>query len=397
MPEHWDVVVVGGGPAGSASAAAARRADPSARVLVLDRAGFPRDKVCGDGIAPEALDVLAGLGIDPGALTEGYAEVSRLRLRSPGGADALGTMHRPARVVPRAVLDARLLTAALASGAEFRRHVVRRLEVRKDAVEVDGVLTAGVVVGADGAESVVRRALGTARNRPHQLAIAVRGYAPVPAGLEDVQLITTSGQRWPAYAWSFPLGNGRANVGYGELVSGGVSRADLLAGLELLLPGVAATELTAHRLPLSTGRPRQPDGRVLLTGDAASLVNPLTGEGIFYAVLSGSLAGAAAVRGATAGSEYRAALRRCLGRHLRHSSTASWASRWPRAMDAVFRAAADSPPVFDDVVALGLADGRLTARTLTAAARHLRGTLAPAAVPPGAASESPRRHRCSGH
>ncbi|MCW2532145.1 MAG: Geranylgeranyl reductase, partial [Blastococcus sp.] len=56
--EHWDVVVVGGGPAGAACAAAARRADPTARVLVLDRAGFPRDKVCGDGIAPEALDVL---------------------------------------------------------------------------------------------------------------------------------------------------------------------------------------------------------------------------------------------------------------------------------------------------------------------------------------------------
>jgi flavin-dependent dehydrogenase len=275
-------------------------------------------------------------------------------------------------VVPRAVLDSRLLDAALASGAEFRRHVVRRLEVHPTHVEIDGSLTAGAVIGADGAESVVRRALGTTPNRPHQIAIAIRGYAPVPAGLEDVQLIATTEQRWPAYAWSFPLGDGRANVGYGELVSGDVDRVGLLAGLDRLLPGVAAEQLRAHRLPLSTGRPRQPDGRVLLAGDAASLINPLTGEGIFYAVLSGALAGAAAVRGAASGATYRESLNLRLGRHLRHSSTASWASRWPRVMEAVFRAAADDQRVFDDVVDLGLADGRLTARTLTAAARRLR-------------------------
>jgi geranylgeranyl reductase family protein len=370
--EHWDVVVVGGGPAGAVTAAAARRADPSARVLVLDRADFPRDKVCGDGIAPEALDVLAGLGLDPGALTAGYPEVARLRLRSPGGATVERAMHRPASVVPRAVFDERLLRAALGPRTELRRHVVRKLTVHAACVEVDGVLTAGVVVGSDGAESVVRRALGLAPNGSTQLAIAIRGYAPVPAGLDGVQAILTTEQRWPAYAWSFPLGDGRANVGYGELVSGGVNREGLLTGLSRLLPGVEPQQLKAHRLPLSTGRPRQPDGRVLLAGDAASLINPLTGEGIFYAVLSGALAGAAAVRGADAGAAYRRALRRRLGRHLLHSSTASWASRWPQIMDGVFRAAADDQRIFDDVVALGLSDGRLTARTLTAATRRLR-------------------------
>src|SRR4051812_7935349 len=252
--EHWDVVVVGGGPAGAVCAAAARRAAPHARVLVLDRAHFPRVKVCGDGIAPEALDVLAGLGMDPGALAEGYASVARLRLRSPGGTTVEREMHRPARVVPRAVLDDRVLTAALATGAELRRHVVRRIVVRHSRVEVDGVLAAGVLVGADGAESVVRRALEVPPNRPDRVAIALRGYAPVPPGLDDVQAILTTDRRWPAYAWSFPLGDGRANVGYGELVSGGVNREGLLAGLARLLPGVEADGLRAHRLPLSTGR-----------------------------------------------------------------------------------------------------------------------------------------------
>ena len=370
--EHWDVVVVGGGPAGAACAAAARRADPAARVLVLDRTDFPRDKVCGDGIAPEALDVLAGLGIDPEALTAGYAEVPRLRLRSPGGAEVERAMHRPASVVPRAVFDERLLSAALASGAQFRRRTVRRVDVRPTHVDVDGVLTASVVVGADGAESVVRRMAGIVPNRADQTAIAIRGYAPEPPGTDGVQVILTTEQRWPAYAWSFPLGDGLANVGYGELVSSRVTRGGLLAGLERLLPGVEPVGLKAHRLPLSTGRPPQPDGRVLLAGDAASLINPLTGEGIFYAVLSGALAGVAAVGGGDAGAGYRRALQTRLGAHLKHSSTASWASRWPRLMDAVFSAASDDQRVFDDVVRLGLADGRLTARTLSSAARRLR-------------------------
>ncbi|MGY1849133.1 MULTISPECIES: geranylgeranyl reductase family protein [unclassified Blastococcus] len=370
--EHWDVVVVGGGPAGAAAALAARRARPSARVLVLDRAEFPRDKVCGDGIAAEAFDVLAGLGLRPAALTAGFPPVPRLRLRSPGGTTVERATARPSHVIPRAVLDARLIAAARDAGAVLRRHVVRRIAVHADAVEVDGSVTAGVLIGADGAESVVRRALGTRRNRPDQLAVALRGYAPEPPGQRGVQVITTTDQRWPAYAWSFPLGDGRANVGYGELVSGGATRVELVAGMHRLLPGAEPEQLRAHRLPLSTGRPRQPDGRVLLAGDAAALINPLTGEGIFYAVLSGALAGQAATRGADAGAAYRRALADRLGRHLRHSSVASRLSRWPALMDSVFRAAAGSQGVFDDVVDLGLADGRLSLRALAGAARSLR-------------------------
>src|SRR6185436_12032038 len=94
--------------------------------------------------------------------------------------------------------------------------------------------------------------------------------------------------------------DGRANVGYGEVLRGEpLTRAHLVDRLGALLPGTdpaTVTDLRAHHLPLSTHRPAPGRGRLLLAGDALSLINPFTGEGIFYALLSGALAGAAAAR-----------------------------------------------------------------------------------------------------
>ncbi|MDP9406346.1 MAG: FAD-dependent monooxygenase, partial [Actinomycetota bacterium] len=130
--EPYDVVVVGAGPAGSAAALRALQVQPEARVLLLDRSDFPRDKTCGDGVAPHGLDVLARLGVR-GAV-DGYPPVPRLRLRAPTGQVMAGAMARPGHVVPRSVFDARLVAAARERGAEFRRHRVRRVQVRDDVV-----------------------------------------------------------------------------------------------------------------------------------------------------------------------------------------------------------------------------------------------------------------------
>jgi len=375
----WDVIVVGAGPAGAAAALGALQARPRARVLLLDRADFPRDKVCGDGVAPHALDVLAGLGIADAVA--GFAPVPTLALGGPRGPQVSRTMRRSAYVVPRRVFDARLVEAAVARGAVLRRHRVRQVEVGPQGARVDGELTARAVVGADGAHSVVRRSLGIPPNVGPHVAVALRGYAPDVAG-QPRQVIRMSGPGWPAYAWSFPIGDGTANVGYGEGLprharpADGLTRGGMLDRLTALLPDLvpdiaAVGQLRAHHLPLSTRRPRQPDGPVLLAGDAASLVNPFTGEGIFYAVASGGLAGVAALRGAAAGAAYRRALRHRLGAHLRSTGLTAALTRSPALVAAAIEAAGADQAVFDDLVDLGLGRGRLTGRALAGTLRAL--------------------------
>ncbi|NBE95662.1 NAD(P)/FAD-dependent oxidoreductase [Nonomuraea sp. KC401] len=379
MDPMWDVVIVGAGPAGSAAALRAAQLRPRARVLLLDRADFPRDKPCGDGIAAHGRDELALLGVP--ALIDDYRPTPRLTVVSPGGVRVSAEAARPNHVVPRRVFDARLVAAARDRGVEVRRHRVRDLVPDGSGVVIDGRLRARTVVAADGAGSVVRRLIGLAPAAEEHTAIAVRGYADVPED-DDVQLIAMQKAGWPAYAWSFPIGDGTANIGFGMLLprlraAGAPGRQVLHGRLAELLPGLHPRELRAHHLPLSTGRPAPGAGRVLLAGDAAGLINPLTGEGIYYALLSGRLAAEAAVESPDDPlALYRSKVRRALGRHLRTTDVLARLAQSPGFIDAAIETAAHRKEVFDLLVEVGLGAGTVPAPlALAVGMRWLRGSL----------------------
>lgn len=396
--EQWDLVVVGAGPAGSSAALGALTADPTLRVLLLDRSDFPRDKSCGDGIAPHAVDRLAEVGAAD--VVDGWAPLRDLEL-SRGDVRVAGPMRREAYVVPRRVLDARLVEKAVAAGAVLRRHRVTSVTTEPGRAVVSERFAAPVVVGADGAHSLVRTAL--LGRRRDQRALAIRGYAPTPPHLAGRQVIRYGERTQPSYAWAFDRGDGLANVGYGELLPRGggegspPSRRLLLEQLEELLPGMASTgtDWRGHHLPLSSWRWEQPDGRVLLVGDAAGLVNPMTGEGIYYAVATGIAAGRTAARavalgrGDDAGERHRTVVRGMLGTHLRHTWLASRLAQSPRIVDAGIRAAGRDRHAFDTLVELGLGDGRIGPR--------LAGGLLGALARPSLPSDPPpsRSHRGS--
>jgi flavin-dependent dehydrogenase len=201
--------------------------------------------------------------------------------------------------------------------------------------------------------------------------VAVRGYAPAPAGSPELRLLWEAADAL-AYAWSFPIDDRRCNIGYGVFgTATPPRRTQLVERMTALLSHgreVDHDSIRGHRLPLSSGGPHLGTRRVLLTGDAASLINPITGEGIYYALLSGRLAASSALRSPKAPSSgYRAMLMATLGAHLRSTRWLARLASKPRVLDQLIRAAAASPASLELLAELAFGKGALTpvsARTL---------------------------------
>lgn len=345
--QRCDVLVVGAGPAGSATAIHLARG--GVRVLLVDRARFPRDKPCGGGLTGRALRAIP---VDPSPVVE--RDVDRFELRLRYGSVFARTHHKPLiRMTQRRRLDAHLVEQAQEAGAELRDGA------RVDDVVVDDIgvvacvggtrVHATVIVGADGANGIVARAAGLGDDIVH--GVALEGNVPLDA-LSVEQLERTAVIELAAlpggYGWVFPKGD-HANLGVGGWGSEGPRLREHLARLARA-HGVspdALSDVRGHRLPMRRLGAAPARGRVLLVGDAAGLVDPLSGDGMYEAFTSARLAAQAILSDDLAG--YAGALSAALDHH----AAASWAAK--RALDrhprAVF-AAARAPGVFGVVAGL---------------------------------------------
>jgi menaquinone-9 beta-reductase len=304
-----DVVVIGGGPAGAAAAISLARAGRD--VTLVDRARFPRDKVCGDGITTGALRLLEQLGLQPGRVAS-WQRVDDVVVRGPAGPEVTFPLPRGrgtyAAVARRADLDAALLDEARVAGVKvLDGHACVGAQEHDDhvAIRVDrlGEIDAAYAVAADGMWSPTRKHLGLAapgyRGEWHAFRQYFAGVGPRAA--RDL-FVWFEPDLLPGYAWSFPLPEGRVNVGFGIVRGERVERIQDMAGIwrSLLdrphirqVLGDGAEPEAPHRawpIPARIDEAVLTGRRTLFVGDAAAASDRLTGEGIAQALLSGILA-----------------------------------------------------------------------------------------------------------
>lgn len=324
-PRRFDVCVVGAGPAGSTAAYLLSRQGLS--VALIDRARFPRDKTCGDGITPRGARVLARIGALDRVAETGFA-CKGVDIRGPGLGDSTveftmrfdpGSESGPSDliVLPRFALDHLLLRHALSAGpAYFDQTKVVAVEAHDTHARVvtdsGVVLEAGAVVLATGAESQLLRGCGLLGEKP-AVEHAARVYFDGVRGLSDRVVLFFDGVDLPGYGWIFPTSPTSANIGCGVFAQDRVESGSngrpmpqaqrletLIATHPLLVTMLAgatrSAPLRAYPLRTDFHRDHAGRGRLLVIGEAAGLVNPITGEGIDYALESAEFLAAAFAR-----------------------------------------------------------------------------------------------------
>lgn len=314
MSDLYDVVIVGAGPGGSATAH--YLAQGGLKVAILDKAGFPRDKTCGDGLTPRALWVLKDIGILDEVAAFAY-RVNGLELHGSKG-DVV-TAAIPAHeiypdhlmIAPRYRLDDVIRGRAVESGAKFieRLHVrgVEQYDYHAEVVAdnrgIEHRLKGRVVVLAVGANLGLLLKLGILA-QPPPVTLAARGYYHGLEGLSDRAEAHFAEVPLPGYGWVFPISETTANIGVGfweswvpwhkPPSSAKIALDHFLAHNPRMKMMMAEAELegAVRGFPLRVDFAQAPTthGRILLVGESAGLVSPLTGEGIDFALESGQLA-----------------------------------------------------------------------------------------------------------
>lgn len=292
-------MILGAGPAGATAALRARGLGLS--VALIDKARFPRDKLCGGGITGRCAAHMDAVFT---GLPEGiWLEASRVQLMA--GARMLADLaDAPViRYTLRRDFDAALLAQAVAAGAQdFTGCRVSALEGGRVVLDDGRTLQGRVLIGADGVNSMVGRALFGRAYDPDRIGFALETEVPiVPGSADRVALLDVTAAHW-GYAWVFPKYDS-LTVGIGGVHG---RNPDLKATFQdwLLARGLdpAGLKIKGHHLPFGDPRPDPGRGAVLLAGDAAGFVDPITGEGIAWAVKSGQLAAEAAAEAIAAGA-----------------------------------------------------------------------------------------------
>lgn len=322
-----DVIVVGAGPGGSA--AAFHLAQRGAKVLLLEKSEFPREKVCGDGLTPRAVKQLVAMGID--TTTGGWARNRGLRVIGGGirlELDWPDLSNFPNYGLTRTRLDFDQLLAKSATdvGALLRTGTTVTGPVLDDRTgRIAGVLAHGpgrepvthrapIVIAADGVSGRFPLAMGITKRDDRPIGVAVRRYYRSPRHTDDyleswleLRGRDDAEKLLPGYGWIFGMGDGRVNVGLGVLNSsvefGKTNYRQLL--LEWMGGTPAEWEMNEETadgpilgaaLPMGFNRVPHYTRGVMLVGDSGGMVNPFNGEGIAYAMESGALAAEIAVR-----------------------------------------------------------------------------------------------------
>ncbi|MFC7243524.1 geranylgeranyl reductase family protein [Catellatospora aurea] len=316
-----DVIVVGAGPGGSA--AAYHLAKHGAKVLLLEKTEFPREKVCGDGLTPRAVKQLIDMGVDVSP-EAGWLHNKGLRVIGGGVRleldwPDLASFPDFGLVRTRMDFDDMLAKRAVAAGADLRTgHNVTGPVLDTDGrvvgVEVrtpggDRTLRSHLVVAADGVSGRFALALGMAKREDRPMGVAVRRYYHSPVKANDDYLESwlelrsreAGAAQLPGYGWIFGLGDGRVNVGLGVLNSSKAYQATNYR--TMLTDWIGSTpeewglteenadgKILGAALPMGFNRTPHYTRGMMLVGDSGGMVNPFNGEGIAYAMESGQLA-----------------------------------------------------------------------------------------------------------
>jgi len=325
-PGEAEVIVVGGGPAGALAALALARRGVD--VMVLDKKRFPRDKPCGGGIRHGVYARFPDLA---GTIRGKVAvhEIRRVVMESPGGDTVTASRDTPLYLtMRRTALDAALLAEARAAGARVRESA-RVTDVERGAGGVvvrcvDGTaLTARLVIGADGVNSIVARAAGlTPGFSDDALAIDTMEETPLDElsmADPETMYVAYGYKGRPGYGYVFPkadcvdFGVGYMLPFYKRALAGPpyphhASFLDEMAARGIVRGRSNPDNFKAYRLPLGGPLARTVADRVLVCGDAGGFVNAYTGEGIYYAMVTGRHAGEVAAAALARGDTGAAAL-----------------------------------------------------------------------------------------